>query len=160
MVQSLDFKVSTGLKDIIGKELITEAHTAVFELVKNAYDANATRVDIIFRNVAYPDAPTPSTILIVDNGDGMSYEDIKNKWLFVGYSKKKEEDVDKGGFQGQGPGQEQGDGRRKGDRKVLLGQAGVVSLICTPKRGQALSLVASGWTGTNSRTTKTRNSKA
>ena len=28
-------------------------------------------------------------ILIIDNGGGMSYDDIKNKWLFVGYSAKK-----------------------------------------------------------------------
>ena len=87
--ENLDFKISTGLKDIIGRELITEAHTAVFELVKNAYDANATRVDIVFQNIKPGSGTEGSKILIVDDGDGMSYEDIRNKWLFVGYSKKK-----------------------------------------------------------------------
>ena len=95
--RDLDFKISTGLKDIIGKELITEAHTAVFELVKNAYDANATRVDIVFRNIKPDSGLEGGKILIVDDGDGMSYEDIRNKWLFVGYSKKKQ-DADTGNF--------------------------------------------------------------
>lgn len=91
-MEDLDFKISTGLKDIIGKELITEAHTAVFELVKNAYDANATRVDIVFRNIK-PGGPEGGKILIADDGDGMSYDDIRGKWLFVGYSKKKKQDT-------------------------------------------------------------------
>ena len=115
LVQSLDFKISTGLKDIIGRELITEAHTAVFELVKNAYDANAARVDIIFQNVQSPDAPTSSRLLIVDDGNGMSYEDIRKKWLFVGYSKKKEVDVDKGSFSG----------RAAGKNRVMAGAKGI-----------------------------------
>ena len=98
LADKLDFKISTGLKDIIGKELITETHTAIFELVKNAYDANATRVDIMFQNVKAGNEINQGKILIIDDGNGMSYEDIKNKWLFVGYSKKKEQDIDKGNF--------------------------------------------------------------
>ena len=85
----MDFRISTGLKNIIGRDLITEAHTAVFELVKNAYDARATRVDIVFQDIKTGDRPNRGKILIVDDGDGMSYEDIRGKWLFVGYSKKK-----------------------------------------------------------------------
>ena len=98
MAEKLDFKISTGLKDIIGKELITEAHTAIFELVKNAYDANAARVDIVFQNVNAGNRTNRGKILIIDDGHGMSYEDIKSKWLFVGYSKKREQDADKGDF--------------------------------------------------------------
>lgn len=93
MKQKLDFKISTGLKNIIGKELITDAHTAVFELVKNSYDANATHVDIVFRDVKGANNQNSGTILIVDDGDGMSYEDITDKWLFVGYSEKKDQDA-------------------------------------------------------------------
>ncbi len=88
MEKKLDFKISAGLKNIIGKELITEDHTAIFELVKNSYDADATNVKIIFQNIKSEDN-TKSKILIVDNGVGMSYEELKNKWLFVGYSEKK-----------------------------------------------------------------------
>ena len=89
MARKLDFRISTGLKDIIGKELITEAHTAIFELVKNAYDADAASVKIVFKNIAKPEMKDLTKILIIDDGGGMSYDDIKNKWLFVGYSAKK-----------------------------------------------------------------------
>jgi DNA mismatch repair ATPase MutL len=36
----------------LGRELITDRVTAVFELVKNCYDANATRVTVDLINVS------------------------------------------------------------------------------------------------------------
>ena len=86
----LEFKISTGLKNIIGKELITDDDIAIFELVKNAYDANSKKVKIILQNIKESTSYNPAKILVVDYGAGMSFEDIKNKWLFVGYSVKKE----------------------------------------------------------------------
>jgi signal transduction histidine kinase len=78
--------VSSALKTIIGKELITDDFIAVFELVKNAFDANAKRVDIIFNNL-YSGNPH---LLIKDNGKGMDKRDLVEKWLFVAYSAKRE----------------------------------------------------------------------
>jgi len=66
--KTLDFKISTGLKNIIGRELITEEHTAIFELVKNAYDAGAHKVRIIFENVAGTDPKKPSKIILMGDG--------------------------------------------------------------------------------------------
>ena len=80
--EQLQFKVSAGLKNIIGKELINNEYIAIFELVKNSYDAGATHVKISFLN---------DIIEIEDNGKGMTKDDIINKWLFVAYSEKKEE---------------------------------------------------------------------
>lgn len=77
----LPFKISSGLKNIIGKDLITDDFIAVFELVKNSFDAYATNVVISF---------TPDKIIIKDDGKGMDLNDINNKWLFVAYSAKKE----------------------------------------------------------------------
>lgn len=74
------FRVSTGLKDIIGRDLITNDFVAIFELVKNAFDARAKRVDVVFLD---------NVLLVIDNGKGMSLEDVKNKWLFVAYSAKR-----------------------------------------------------------------------
>ena len=81
------FKVSTGLKDLIGRDLITNDFVAVFELVKNSFDAHATSVRIYFGT---------NKIVITDNGKGMSEADILDKWLFVAYSAKREgtEDAD------------------------------------------------------------------
>ncbi|MBN8695870.1 MAG: sensor histidine kinase [Bacteroidetes bacterium] len=76
----VQFKVSAGLKDIIGRDLISDDFIAVFELVKNSFDAHATLVKIIFEK---------DKLVIWDDGKGMTYNEITNKWLFVGYSAKK-----------------------------------------------------------------------
>tara|TARA_R110002126_G_scaffold75715_1_gene188917 strand:- start:714 stop:2966 length:2253 start_codon:yes stop_codon:yes gene_type:complete len=92
MDNELQFRISTGLKNIIGRDLITDDFIAIFELVKNSYDAHASKVLIEFENINSSDA----VIRITDNGKGMSYDDLVNKWLFVAYSAKKDgtEDLD------------------------------------------------------------------
>lgn len=82
----LQFKISSALKNIIGSDLISDDFIAVFELVKNSYDAHATKVEITFENIYSENAK----IIIKDNGKGMNYDDLINKWLFVAYSAKKE----------------------------------------------------------------------
>lgn len=77
---SLHFDVSTGLKRVLGRELITDDEVAIFELVKNSFDAGADNVQLHFGD---------GVIVIADNGSGMSYEDLTNKWLFVAYSSKR-----------------------------------------------------------------------
>ena len=84
-MEKLSFKVSSGLKNIIGRELITDKIIAIFELVKNSYDAGAKRVDILFENIDSENA----TVVISDDGSGMNKQDIIDKWLFVAYSEKR-----------------------------------------------------------------------
>ncbi len=81
------FRVSTGLKDLIGRDLITNDFVAVFELVKNSFDADARSVQVRFDD---------DRIVITDDGKGMTEADIFEKWLFVAYSAKREgtEDAD------------------------------------------------------------------
>ncbi|WP_426247252.1 ATP-binding protein [Pseudomonas sp. TWR3-1-1] len=85
-MQPLNFRVSSHLKSIIGRDLITDDFVAVFELVKNSFDAGACEVTLHF---------TDTSIFIIDNGKGMSYQDLVDKWLFVAYSAKQDgsEDV-------------------------------------------------------------------
>ena len=47
-MEQLQFKISSALKDLVGKDLIINDNVAIFELVKNAYDAYATKVEIEF----------------------------------------------------------------------------------------------------------------
>ncbi|MBN6533572.1 ATP-binding protein [Acinetobacter pittii] len=77
----LYFQTSSGIKSIVGRDLITDKFVAIFELVKNSYDANATYVKIIFDQ---------DKIIISDNGHGMSKDDLINKWLNLAYSDKQE----------------------------------------------------------------------
>lgn len=85
MEEVLHFKVSSGLKNIIGRELINNKYIAIFELVKNSYDAGAHNVTLLFEHLDTPSA----TITIKDNGSGMRKSDIIDKWLFVAYSEKR-----------------------------------------------------------------------
>lgn len=85
MSEKLYFDVSTGLKRVIGRDLITNDEVAVFELVKNSFDADARNVQLHFLG---------KELIVLDDGDGMSYEDLTKKWLFVAYSSK---GSDKGG---------------------------------------------------------------
>lgn len=80
--QSLHFEVSTGLKRVLGRELITDDEVAIFEMVKNSFDARAAEVWIYFGS---------DNIIVADNGSGMSYEDLLDKWLFVAYSVKRQQ---------------------------------------------------------------------
>jgi DNA mismatch repair ATPase MutL len=82
MQKHLQFKISSALKNIIGRDLITDDFIAVFELVKNSYDAHATKVEVIFENIY----TNRGKIIIKDNGKGMGYQDLLDKWLFVARS--------------------------------------------------------------------------
>lgn len=76
---NLRFRVSTELKNILGRDLVTSPDIAIFELVKNSYDAHASKVIITFND---------DYLSIADNGKGMSKKDLIDKWLFVAYSAK------------------------------------------------------------------------
>lgn len=78
----LHFDVSSGLKSVLGSELITDDDVAIFELVKNSFDASATRVDLFFSKYQ---------IVVSDDGIGMTMKDVQKKWLFIGYSAKREQ---------------------------------------------------------------------
>ena len=91
---TLSFRVSAGLKNIIGRDLISDKYIAIFELVKNSYDAGAYKVDISYTTT---DAGQ-NQIIISDNGCGMTYTDIVEKWLFVAYSEKKAQNRKKTSF--------------------------------------------------------------
>ena len=84
--QKLFFQVNAGIKNIVGKELIHSDSIAIIELIKNSKDADATKSTIQFIN---EQKSQDSSLIISDNGKGMSLNDLKNKWLNVAYSEKK-----------------------------------------------------------------------
>lgn len=95
--EKLHFKTNIQIKNIIGKDLINDDNIAILELVKNAFDADAKKVKVTFKNLKENDdlaiekfSENTSRIIIEDNGVGMNFTDIQNKWLNIAYSEKKE----------------------------------------------------------------------
>lgn len=72
---------------LLGKSLYSNAWTAISELVANGIDANAKNVKLLLdmRNKKH------ATIEVYDDGDGMSYTDIVEKYVVVGKDKRLEE---------------------------------------------------------------------
>jgi len=127
---SLQFKVSSELKNIIGRELITDDFIAIFELVKNAYDANAKKVEIVFQHIKSKRESKKAKIFVIDDGEGMSYDDLQKKWLLVGYSEKGEleKELEKKDFRD-----------KIGKRRIFAGAKGIGRFSCD-KLGSKLDL--------------------
>ena len=85
----LKFNFDVSAYRLLGRELITDRITALFELVKNSYDSNANHVTIEFININ--PLNSESKIIISDDGFGMDFSDVKNKWMVIGTSSKRRE---------------------------------------------------------------------
>lgn len=79
----------------LGAELVTDHTTALMELVKNSYDADADYVKITIntkdtlneQDLFYPNKK--GYIIVEDNGFGMDEDTILNSWLVISYSNKR-----------------------------------------------------------------------
>lgn len=60
----------------VGKGIIKDPYTAILELVKNSYDADAENV---FVSLSFQENNTK--IIIEDDGHGMTYDIVTNKWM-------------------------------------------------------------------------------
>lgn len=76
--QNLKLRPRARLLRTIGDELISSETVAVIELVKNAYDADATRVAVKF---TAPLEAGKGSIEVIDNGHGMSLDTIRTAWM-------------------------------------------------------------------------------
>ena len=81
---SIQFNFSYYALNLLGKNLYSNQWSAISELVANGLDAQATSVKL-FINMANKEH---STIEILDNGSGMSYDDLANKYVFMGKNKR------------------------------------------------------------------------
>lgn len=78
------FRPKARLLVLLGDQLIGNARLALFELVKNAYDADASVVDVRLDKLGSTDA----SITVQDDGSGMSFEDLRDIWLVPGADHK------------------------------------------------------------------------
>ena len=77
-------RFSTEIVRRLGEELNPSLDKGVLELVKNAYDADATECRVELLNAD----GTGGTVSVKDNGDGMTVDDIVDGWLVLGKSTK------------------------------------------------------------------------
>ncbi|GHV15657.1 hypothetical protein FACS1894169_07740 [Bacteroidia bacterium] len=82
--ENIRFSVDAGVIDRLGSELVARQETAVSELVKNAYDADATKINIKFEN----SDNIGGTLYIEDNGTGMTREQLINGFMRISSTSK------------------------------------------------------------------------
>ncbi len=83
-MKKLRFRTNSRHISQLGRELVTDFVTALVELIKNSYDADAYGVKIILDK---PNTPE-SKIILIDTGSGMTQEDFENKWMVIGTNNK------------------------------------------------------------------------
>lgn len=84
VIGEVGFVFSSRFSQLIGRQLISNPIIAVSELVKNSYDADAENITVEFSQLL-----TDNPVLkISDDGDGMTFDDVKSKWMMVGTDNK------------------------------------------------------------------------
>jgi HSP90 family molecular chaperone len=80
--EPIPFDVDAALLQELGKRLVGRAHIALAELVKNAYDADASLVHVQI---------SKKQIVVEDNGHGMSDREFRSFWMRIGSPHKIEQ---------------------------------------------------------------------
>jgi len=83
-MKELSFKTNARHIGQLGRELVTDFVTALVELIKNAYDADADSARISISDTQNG----LGRIVVADCGSGMTAEDFENKWMVIGTSNK------------------------------------------------------------------------
>lgn len=80
--EQLTIRPYARLLTMLGEQLIKNERVALVELLKNSYDADATMAKVIFAGFGDGLRVQPSSALIlVDDGDGMSEDVVRDHWL-------------------------------------------------------------------------------
>ena len=87
----LNFSIDSSLLFQLGEQLVAKPSIALSELVKNAYDADATHVIVSLERIG----KQGGTISIIDNGHGMSLEEIQNFWMRIATTSKRSREISK-----------------------------------------------------------------
>lgn len=88
--REIEFDVDAYTARLIGRENVSKLEGAVLEIVKNAYDADASVCCMYYSN-------TEDRVYILDNGCGMKEEVLRTHWMTIGNSSKKNSYITKSG---------------------------------------------------------------
>ena len=73
------FEVESAILKEIGEQMFGSSETALTELIKNSYDADATQATLEWSD---------SKIILTDDGHGMTEDEFLNAWMKIGTSNK------------------------------------------------------------------------
>lgn len=80
--EALSFRPHARLLTMLGEQLIKNERIALVELIKNAYDADADRVEVRFEDFNENMTPNEhSRIVVRDDGNGMTVDTLRNDWM-------------------------------------------------------------------------------
>jgi len=82
---SHNIKVKSHVLSLLGDELIGNDGLAIFELIKNSYDADSGKVEVELNDVNTPN----SNITITDDGCGMDKDTLVDVWCVIGTDYKR-----------------------------------------------------------------------
>jgi HSP90 family molecular chaperone len=85
----LTFTVDSALLSELGEKLVESVHVALLELVKNAYDADATVVTVELVTTA---SGSPE-VTISDDGTGMTFDEVEKYWMRIATTNKVKNDA-------------------------------------------------------------------
>jgi len=88
MTDKLKMSFSPRTIEHLGVKMYSNVPNALAELIANAYDAAADNVYIKLY-----DKNEDKKIIISDDGIGMSFEEINNKFLYIGRNRREDEDI-------------------------------------------------------------------
>lgn len=94
VIQNERFEIDASVVFQLGESLITDAIQALMELVKNCYDADASSCKVTISTSPVDDPGSPfhgalGSIVIEDDGTGMTLEAIRRGWLTISNSGKR-----------------------------------------------------------------------
>ena len=84
----MPFDVDSALLSELGERLVGSVHVAILELIKNAYDADATEVRISADRV-----PDGILTVVEDNGSGMTFDQVKKYWMKIATTNKVKQNI-------------------------------------------------------------------
>lgn len=129
-MEELSYAVEDAtIAQLLGVSNFSSAESAVLELVKNSYDAGSGELAIRFES---------DKMIFADSGKGMSSEDIKKFWMYVGKTSKGYSEKDKCG-------QVRVQAGSKGVGRFALARLGSSVVLRSKKKGHAGVLWMTDW---------------
>lgn len=83
-MEKMRYRISSRATILLGRESVSKVESALIELIKNTYDADASLCYLLFDIIN-------DSIYLIDDGVGMTKKIIEENWMMIGTDNKKKE---------------------------------------------------------------------